>query len=130
MNQEPIPPETAEVAEWVSLQNELTATRSFLRLSLISSLAAYIGMASFMGHQVWQSNRELVSREVVLQQVRAEEVRMDGLIERLREFGAAHSDYQAILIRTGFQTATDAPPAALPSSTQSVSGPKTNAERR
>lgn len=129
MNQEPIPAETSEAAVLDALQHELAATRSVLRLSLISSLAAYFGVASFMGHQVWQSNRELVSREVVLQQVRAEEVRMDGLIERLREFGAAHSDYQAILMRTGFQSATDAAPAILTGPPPTLSGPKTNAAR-
>ena len=83
-----------------------------LQLCLFAGIFTTAGVASFVGYQLRQLMKETDTRNVALEQVRVEEVKMDALVDQLRQFGRTYPDYVPILNRVGLQAATSSSPAA------------------
>ena len=103
----------ASASKIEELRRELNATRSILQLCLFAGIFTSAGVASFVGYQLRQLMKETEARTVALEQVRLEEVKMDALVDQLRQFGRTYPDYVPILNRVGLQAATSAAPASV-----------------
>lgn len=95
------------------LRKEVSQNQAALHLCLMAGIFTAIGSVILIGFQLRQVSRETSDRAATIEQIRAENAKIDGLIEQFRQFGKTYPDYAPVLAKFGLTPATSAPPASV-----------------